>query len=105
MPQKLKKLFKNKIFISLLIITLVGFGLRIYRHSDFLHFELDQSRDAMVISEAIEKGPGELPLLGPRAAGTMLRLGPAFYYFEYLSALIFGNTPAAMNALNLIFYP
>ena len=96
---------KNKftIPIILFVITLFGAYLRLYHHEDLLHFQLDQARDAMVISEAVESGPGELPLLGPRAAGTMLRLGPAFYYLEYLSAKLFGNSPAGMNGINLLF--
>ncbi|MBD3245004.1 MAG: phospholipid carrier-dependent glycosyltransferase [Candidatus Moranbacteria bacterium] len=99
------KFFKNnkKFVIIFGLILLVGIYLRLYRHDDFLHFELDQARDSIVISQAIEEGPGELPLLGPRAAGTMLRLGPVFYYFQYLSALIFGNTPPAMNSINMFF--
>ncbi|MEA3273623.1 MAG: glycosyltransferase family 39 protein [Patescibacteria group bacterium] len=94
---------KNKFTILIILAILVLFGacLRLYRHDDFLHFQLDQARDAMVISKAVEEGLGELPLLGPRAAGTMLRLGPAFYYLEYLSAKLFGNSPAGMNGINL----
>ena len=90
------------ILISLLVLIALGGFLRSYQYDRLLHFELDQSRDAIIISEAIENGPGELPLLGPRAAGTMLRLGPFFYYQEYLSALIFGNTPPAMNFLGIL---
>jgi MFS family permease len=38
----------------------------------------------------LTEGPGALPLLGPKAGGTFLRLGPWFYYLEYFSALLFG---------------
>ncbi|MDO8529627.1 MAG: glycosyltransferase family 39 protein [bacterium] len=94
----------RKFFIFLLVfIFALGIFLRSYNFSDWLHFELDQSRDARVISSAIEKGPSDLPLLGPRAGGTFLRLGPVFYYFEYVSAVIFGNTPSGMAAANLLF--
>jgi hypothetical protein len=92
---------KNANWIILAILILIGAYLRIYRHDDFIHFELDQARDAMIISKAYNEVAGELPLLGPRAAGTMLRLGPYFYYQEYISAKIFGNTPAAMNAIGM----
>ncbi|MBD3238346.1 MAG: hypothetical protein GF332_01755 [Candidatus Moranbacteria bacterium] len=103
MLKKIQKTKLSKIFLATLVsILLIGIALRIYRHSDFLHFELDQARDAIVISSAYEQGPGQLPLLGPRAAGTMLRLGPFFYYTGYLSALLFGNHPAGMNGINLI---
>lgn len=87
---------------QLIILTAVigaGIFLRLTHFSDWLHFELDQSRDAKVIEEAWQNGPSNLPLLGPRAGGTYLRLGPAFYYFEYLSAIIFGYTPAGLAAI------
>ena len=85
---------KNKLFIAaLVVLTVVAAWFRLYRHHDFLHFELDQARDTMVISDAVKNGIGELPLLGPRAAGTLLRLGPLFYYFLYLFARLFGEYP------------
>ncbi|PID51635.1 MAG: hypothetical protein CR954_00785, partial [Candidatus Moraniibacteriota bacterium] len=59
-----------------------------------MHYQLDQARDFRVVHAAMEYGPGELPLQGPRAAGSFLRLGPLLYYVEYGSALIFGDTPA-----------
>lgn len=79
--------------IILVVILLIGAWLRLYHFSDWLHFELDQARDAMFISEAVTHGPLEMPILGPKASGTTLRLGPAYYYMEYASALVFGNTP------------
>jgi hypothetical protein len=85
------------------IIIFLGAFLRFYHFSDWLHFELDQSRDAKVIDLAIKEGPGALPLLGPKAAGSFLRLGPAFYYFKYLSALVFGDTPSGVAVIIMIF--
>jgi len=94
--------------------VVIGGFFRLTQFSDFMHYELDQARDFRVISAAIEKGPGELPLQGPKAAGnvyidsdgdgepedkTTLRLGPLFYYIEYVSALVFGNTPAGSIVL------
>lgn len=81
------------VWTILFLIVCVGAFLRLYHFSDWLHFELDQARDVLFVSEAVEHGPQELPLLGPKASGTTLRVGPAFYYMEYLSALVFGNTP------------
>lgn len=95
-------LFKGKkkiVTLLLIAIIAVGFFLRAWHLSDWLHFELDQSRDAKVIDLAIKEGPSNLPLLGPKAAGTFLRLGPAFYYLSYLSALFFGNTPGGVAAI------
>lgn len=100
----LNVLKSKKSFIFILIaIFAVGLFLRTYNFSEWLHFELDQSRDAKVVGLAINQGIGNLPLLGPKAAGSFLRLGPVFYYFEYLGAKIFGNTPAGMAVFNLIF--
>jgi hypothetical protein len=94
---------KNYLVVVLSLIILLGAFLRLYHFSDWLHFELDQSRDAKVIDLALEEGIGNLPLLGPKAAGSFLRLGPAFYYFQYLSALVFGATPSGMAMIMAIF--
>lgn len=94
---------KKLVIIVFLLIISLGFFLRWYNFSDWLHFELDQSRDAKIIDLAVKEGPGQLPLLGPKAAGSFLRLGPAFYYFNYLSALIFGDTPSGMAMIIMIF--
>ena len=94
---------KNKYLWIFLAVFALGIFLRAYNFTPWLHFELDQSRDASLISEAVEKGAGELPLLGPRAAGSFLRLGPAFYYIEYIFAKIFGDTPQG-SALAVLFF-
>ncbi len=96
------KLSQGKIIFLVLIFTL-GFFLRTYHFSDWLHFEIDQTYDTILVSQGIEKGIANLPLLGPTAGGgRALRLGPAFYYLEYLSARIFGNTPTGHAMLILI---
>ncbi len=84
-----------KIFLVLGVIAL-GFFLRSYHFSDWLHFELDQARDVRVIVAALDDGIGELPLLGPKAGGTFLRLAPGFYYLQYVSGLVFGGTPTGV---------
>ena len=102
---KIKRGWKNKesLYLGLLIaLFLIGIFLRSYHFSDWLHFELDQSRDAKVVGLALEDGIGNLPLLGPKAAGSFLRLGPLFYYTEYLSGLIFGNTPSGLAVISMI---
>lgn len=95
---KIRRIFRDKslrweIFVVLLIIFF-GIFLRAYRFTPWLHFEVDQTFDFNTVSPAVKNGIGNLPLLGPTAGGgRSLRLGPAVYYMEYLSAKIFGNTP------------
>lgn len=93
---------RQLVWLGLALIIVLGFFLRSYHFADWLHFELDQARDARVIDAALEGGPGELPLLGPKAGGTFLRLGPAFYYLQYAGALVFGTSPAGMAAIVLV---
>lgn len=103
MKNKALAFIKNKPAVTcLILIIFLGIFLRTWHFSDWLHFELDQSRDAKVIDLAIEDGVSNLPLLGPKAGGTFLRLGPIFYYFNYLSALVFGDTPSGMAAVMAI---
>lgn len=109
---------KSKKFIYIfLTILLVGFIFRAYKFHDWMHYQLDQARDFKVVHSAIKWGIGELPLQGPKAAGnveiksesgkyddtTTLRLGPLFYYMEYGSALVFGDTPTGSLILLLLF--
>ncbi|NTW13567.1 MAG: glycosyltransferase family 39 protein [Candidatus Moranbacteria bacterium] len=82
--------------LGLILVILIGTFLRFYHFHDWMHFELDQSRDARVVNDALFGGPGELTLLGMKAGGTSLRLGPGFYYLQYLSGLLFGATPVGM---------
>ncbi len=93
---------RQLVWFGLALIIALGFFLRSYHFADWLHFELDQARDARVIDAALEGGPAELPLLGPKAGGTFLRLGPAYYYLQYLGALVFGGTPVGMAVIVLI---
>lgn len=88
----MKESFKKNWHIWALAATMiVAFFVRTWELNETLYFKLDQARDAILINDALEEGPGMLPLLGPRAAGTFLRLGPAFYYFQFISASIFGS--------------
>ena len=78
--------------LAVAIILLFGAFLRLFYLGDWLHFELDQARDALVIDAALLGGPLDLPLLGPKAGGTFLRLGPGFYWLEYFGAWVSGDT-------------
>ncbi len=90
--------------LAFIVIIGVGIFLRAYHFSDWLHFEIDQVYDTRIVAQAVENGISSLPLLGPTAGGgRALRLGPAFYYLEYASAMLFGNTPSGHAMLVLIF--
>lgn len=90
-----------KIWWLLLAILIVGIFLRVWHHHDWLRFNADQGRDAQIVSNVVD-GNAPLPLLGPKAGGTQFRLGPVFYYFEIISAKIFGNAPDKMAYPDLI---
>lgn len=82
----------------LLAIVCVGIFFRTYHFSDWLLFKGDAFRDAILVSNAYRVGIESLPLLGPRAGGTMLHLGPVFYYFQYTSVMIFQSMSAPVLA-------
>lgn len=96
------KIFKNKILGGLLLVVMVGAFFRSYHFGDWMHYQLDQARDFRIVHSAMEYGLGELPLQGPRAAGSFLRLGPLLYYLEYGSAIVFGDTPVGSVVIILL---
>lgn len=90
-------------------ILMLAFFVRIYNFHDWQYFKMDQGRDAQLVSHAINEGAGMLPLLGPRAGATavdngFLRLGPAYYYFQYLSGKIFNSTDPQVFAYPDLFF-
>ncbi|MDP2838326.1 MAG: hypothetical protein Q8O53_03570 [Candidatus Moranbacteria bacterium] len=94
---------KTAFSVVLLTIVLMGALFRTYHFSEWLHFETDQVDDYFAVAPAVEEGLGKLPVVGPKAAGTDLRLGSLFYIFEFISAQIFGNTPAGHAGATLFF--
>ena len=99
----LNKIKEHKILVILGVVVFLAFLIRVWFFSDLLTFKMDQARDVKLVEEAYNGGIGELPLLGPRAAKTYLRLGPVFYYFEYSAMLIFGDKPWAVAIPDFIF--
>jgi len=98
--QKIKKMPKHILIFAGII--LIGIFLRTYHFHDLLRFNADQARDASITSSVVD-GKMPLPLLGPKAGGTEFKLGPAFYYFQIVSAEIFGNSPDKMAYPDLLF--
>ena len=85
-------------------VILLAIFLRLWHFQDWLFFKMDQARDALLIKQALENGPGWLPLLGPKAGGTQLNLGPIFYYFQYFASILFQSAhPAVMAFPDLLF--
>jgi len=89
---------------TLAAIILVAFFVRSWSLEDTLYFKMDQARDATIAMNAHNEGPGTLTLLGPRAAGTFLRLGPMFYYFQYFSTLISGSIEPHVMVFPELFF-
>jgi len=105
----------NRKFLSvsvwLILILFLATLIRSWHFTDWLIFKMDQARDFKLVERAYLADNGklsikslaELPLLGPRAAGSFLRLGPIFYYFQYLSLSIFGDQPWAAAVPDFLF--
>lgn len=95
---------KNWHVCVLVLVMLLSLGIRAWNIEDSLYFRMDQARDAQLIKAAMDGGIGELPLLGPRAAGSFLRLGPVFYYFQFISAKTFNSIePYVLAFPDLLF--
>lgn len=70
----------------------------------------DQTRDAMLVHEVMI-GNSSWPLLGPTVDGTgrgiavenLFHLGPIYYWFEIISAKIFGDYPDKLAYPDLLF--
>ena len=97
--------WKNKrkrttIIIAIAIFS-IGVFLRSYHFHDWLDFGNDQVTDATIVGKVVNhKAPW--PLLGPQMSHSgyvegihkkQYHLGPIFYYFEIISAKLFGNYP------------
>ncbi len=96
-----KKFGFDWILITLLLITLVGAFFRGYEFHDWLRFNPDQARDAIVVYDMTH---GDIPLLGPVAGGTNFKLGPITYYFQYVSGLLFGfEDPSVLAYPDFLF--
>lgn len=100
---------KHWVVIALLVVIVGAIFVRAYHFDEWLYFKMDQSRDALLISNAVINGPEYLPLLGARVGAVklehgMLRLGPVYYYFQYLSGKIFDSTHPSVFAYPDLFF-
>ncbi|MFZ2187733.1 MAG: phospholipid carrier-dependent glycosyltransferase [Candidatus Moraniibacteriota bacterium] len=109
MQEYIDTLKKHWVVVALLLVIAGAFWVRFYHFDEWLYFKMDQSRDALLIGNALENGPGYLPLLGARVGAVQLehgflRLGPAYYYFQYLSGAIFHSADPAVFAYPDLFF-
>jgi hypothetical protein len=100
---------KNYVWISLAVILVLAVFVRTYHFEEWLYFKMDQSRDAILMNTVFDQGPGYLPLLGPRVGAVelehgFLRLGPAFYYFQYLAMVLFRSAEPPVLAYPDLFF-
>ena len=95
--EKLKKI-PTHVWI-LTAIILVGLFLRTYNFHSWLKFRDDQARDAALVSQVVE-GERPWPMMGAYMSYSgdgdhletnSFHLGPIYYYFQIISAKIFGN--------------
>jgi 4-amino-4-deoxy-L-arabinose transferase-like glycosyltransferase len=100
--EKFRKVANKKTFRILFAIFFVGIFLRTYNFHDWMRFEGDQSRDAAVADNVLS-GKAVWPLLGPHMNHTTFKLGAIYYYFQIISAKIFGNTPESVAYPDLLF--
>lgn len=84
---------KVAVLVALVATTTFGAFLRLYHFPDLVFFEIDQARDYRLIAELLHNGIADFPLLGPKAGGTLFRLGSLYYVPSYLLAMVFGVTP------------
>jgi len=85
-----------------LAILCLGIFLRTYHFQDWLYFGEDQAHDATITGAAAE-GRMPWPLLGADMGNTNFHLGPMYYYFQIISAKIFGNKPYVLAYPDLLF--
>lgn len=95
-------LARKKTLIALLAIIALGTFLRTYHFKDFMVFNPDQARDAMLVDDILS-GRESAVLIGPEVGNERFGLGPWFYHLEILSAKIFGTDPWKLAIPDLLF--
>jgi len=82
-------------------ILILGIFFRTYEFRDWMEFNPDQARDAILVQNMMEND--EWPMMGPQAGNKVFKVGPMFYYFEIISARLFGGTADKMAYADLFF--
>lgn len=104
-----KKIQERKWEIAFLCaIIAMGILLRTYNFHNWLQFETDQVRDIITVEHVVVDGES-WPLLGPsmkvsnETEETLFHIGPIYYHFQIISALLFGLSADAMAYPDLFF--
>ena len=85
------------------VLIFIGIFLRVYHFQDLLVFASDQARDLNIVKNVVEN-KASWPLLGPDMTGGQgFRLGPIYYYFQIISAKIFGVGAAQQAYPDVLF--
>jgi len=97
--------------ISVLLILITSFVVRIFKAAQLMAFHYDQGRDALVIWDLIKKG--ELFLIGPTTGIAGIFRGPFYYYLIAPFYWLGGGNPilpevflvlTSVSALILLFF-
>ncbi len=84
-------------------LIVIGIFLRTYHFQQLLVFASDQFRDFELVKSVVI-GHSGWPLLGPDMTGGQgFRLGPIYYYFQIISAKVFGISPISQAYPDLFF--
>lgn len=75
----LVRLFKDRFFLIVFVLFLIGFFLRTYRLYDFATFLGDQGRDVIILKRILSLE--HLPAIGAPTSVGQVYLGPFYYYF------------------------
>jgi 4-amino-4-deoxy-L-arabinose transferase-like glycosyltransferase len=100
MRERIKKV-PTHVWILLVIIS-IGIFLRTYNLREWLYFYPDQARDAVIVEKVVNEGKS-WPLMGAIAASTKFKIGPMYYYFQIITAKIFGTGPEKMAYPDIFF--
>ena len=101
MKKLLNVLFKDKVFLFILIIVSIAAYIRFY-HLDILAMFLgDQGRDAIIIKRILKLE--HLTAIGASTSVGMVFLGPFYYYFIAPWLLFFNYNPAGL-AIGVAFF-
>ncbi len=97
--------------VALVLVVLIGAFFRTYHFHDWLIMRDDQARDATLVSQVV-RGESPWPEMGPfmsysgdgdHSEEHSFHLGPIYYYFQIISAKLFGNFPDKLAYPDVFF--